>query len=74
MNNKRFRKFLLLGLVAPFASASAWATTNTVAAVTTTLTGGISDAYDTAFAIGIAVLAIGLVVSFILKGLRVKRG
>lgn len=73
MNNRRFRRYLLLGWVAPVASVPAWATTNTVAGVTTTLTGGVSSAFDSSFLIGITIAAIFLVIGVIVKGVKVYR-
>jgi len=51
----------------------ALATTNTVAGVTTVLTGGVSSSFDTAFAIGITIAAIFLVIGVIVKGVKVYR-
>lgn len=72
---KRTLRNTFLFLAALFAAAHpAQATTNTVSGVVTTLTGGITTAFDSSFAIGISILSILMVIGFIIKGVKVKRG
>jgi hypothetical protein len=65
-------KKVILSAAALFAAAGVYAQTNTVGGVSSSLTGALGGAYDTAVTIGVLAVGIGLVVYLIRKGVKVR--